>query len=367
MPSLHSFKSSKPIRVGIAGLGRSGWDIHARTFAELPDLFEVVAVMDLDAARRQEAIDKFGCRAYDNFSSLAQDETAEAIVVATPNFLHTPHVLETLHSGKHAICEKPFGQSVEEADAMIEAAKNAGRLVAPFQNRRYEPHFLKVRDIIESGILGEIHQIRIAWHGFKRRWDWQTLQEFGGGDLSNTGPHVLDHAMQLFGEAEPQVCVDLRNVLSSGDAEDHIKIVLQAPGCPLLEIELTSACAFPQDRWLVMGNAGGLRGTTTHLAWKWVDWADYPTQPVDRQPPQGRAYYGEKLNWQSDSCDVADDFSAISAAYYRDFYASVREGQPLAVTPESVRRNIALLETCKRLSSVKQGRFALAHNSQGTD
>jgi predicted dehydrogenase len=83
--------------------------------------------------------------------------------------------------------------------------------------------------------------IRIAWHGFKRRWDWQTLNEFGGGDLSNTGPHVIDHALQLLGEADPIVMCDLRNVLSSGDAEDHIKITLKAPGAPVVDIELTAA------------------------------------------------------------------------------------------------------------------------------
>ncbi len=351
-----------PIRVGIAGLGRSGWDIHAHAFAQMSEMFQVTAVMDLDAARREEAVARFGCRAHDDFAALACDESVEVVVVATPNFLHTSHVLQVLASGKHAVCEKPFGHSSGEATQMIEAARQAGKLVAPFQNRRYEPHFLKVREIIHSGLLGEIQLIRIAWHGFKRRWDWQTLEEFGGGDLSNTGPHVLDHAMQLFGQAEPEVTVDLRNVLSSGDAEDHAKIVLRAPGAPLLEIELTSACAFPQDRWLVMGDAGGLRGGTTHLDWKWVDWAAHARRELDKNAPQNRVYYSEKLDWQSDSWDGPDDFNACSRDFYRSFHASVRQNQPLAITPQSVRRNIALLEACKR-QTVKQGRFALLNTA----
>ena len=351
--------NSTPIRVGIAGLGRSGWNIHAHALAEMGEQFQIVAVMDLDATRCAEAVEKFGCRTYNDYSALVADENVEVVVVATPNFLHKPHVIEALENGKHAVCEKPFGADSQQADAMIEAAHIAGKLVAPFQNRRYEPHFLKVKSVIESGVLGEIQLIRLAWHSFKRRWDWQTLQEFGGGDLSNTGPHVLDHALQLLGESEPQITADLRNVLSSGDAEDHVKIVLQAPGSPLVEIELTSCCAFPQDRWLVMGDAGGLRGTTTHLEWKSVDWGALPPRPVDREPPQGRAYYGETLDWHAESCEVADDFAAISRDFYRDLARSIRDGEPLAVTPQSVRRNIALLENCKRLAPVQQGRFAL--------
>ena len=351
--------NSTPIRVGIAGLGRSGWDIHARTLSEMSEQFQVVAVMDLDAARRDEAAAKFGCAIYSDFSALAADQNVEVVIVATPNFLHQQHVVEALKNGKHAICEKPFGADSGEADAMIEAAKRAGKLVAPFQNRRYEPHFLQVKEVIESGVLGEIQLIRIAWHGFKRRWDWQTLDEFGGGDLSNTGPHVIDHALQLFGDAQPQVTVDLRNVLSSGDAEDHCKIVLRAPGAPVVDIELTSACAFPQDRWLVMGSRGALRGTTTHLEWKWVNWDEYPAHPVERTPTPNRSYNAEKLNWKGDSAEVVDDFGATPHDFYADFARSVRQGAPLAVTPESVRRNIALIETCKQLAPVQQGQFAL--------
>ena len=168
--------------------------------------------------------------------------------------------------------------------------------------------------------MGEIQLICLARHDSKRCWDWQTLQEFGGGDLSNTGPHILDHAMQLFGESEPEVTVDMRNVLSSGDAEDHVKIVLRAPGAPLVEIELTSIRAFSQDRYLVMGDACGLRGTTTHLDWKWVDGSAHPRREVDKEPPQGHGNYGEKLEWQSDQHRAFGNLQAPHACQTGPFF-----------------------------------------------
>ena len=71
-----------PIRVGIAGLGRSGWDIHAHLLAPLGVHFQVVAVVDADAARRAEAIERFDCQAYQSYTDLLQDQAVELVVVS---------------------------------------------------------------------------------------------------------------------------------------------------------------------------------------------------------------------------------------------------------------------------------------------
>jgi len=342
-----------PIQVGIAGLGRSGWNMHAQTLSELPEQFQIVAAMDFDAARRDEAQAKFGAQTYDNYDALLADERVELVVVATPNSAHKSNVVAALQAGKHALCEKPFGTTSAEADEMILAAKTSGKVVAPFQNRRYEPHFQKVQEVVESGILGEIHLIRLAHHGFARRWDWQTLKEFSGGFLNNWGPHVVDHALQLMNlpdEApDPEIWVDMRNVLASGDAEDHIKLTLRAPSGPVVDIELSSAIAFGQDRWLVAGKSGALRGSTSELEWKWVDWSQMPQRPVDREPTANRGYNSEKLEWHSDTWSGANRDSDLMQGFYRELFQTLRNGAPLRVSPQSVRRQIAIIERAKEL------------------
>lgn len=345
---------SNPIRVGIAGLGRSGWNIHAHTLKNLPEHYQVVAAMDFDAARRDEAAQTLGAATYDSYEALIADANVEVVVVATPNFLHKEHVISALEAGKHAICEKPFGASAADADEMIAAAQNAGKLAAPFQNRRYEAHFEKVREVISSGILGEIHTVRLCVHGFGRRWDWQTLREFGGGQLTNWGPHIIDHALQILDlgddDANPEVWADLRNVLSSGDADDHVKIVLRAPGRPVVEIEITAAMAYGQNRWLVAGKNGGLTGNVGALEWKWVDWSQMPERPVERTPTPGRSYNSEKLEWQSDSWSGQHSDELLNRRFYEAFFGAVREAKPLDISPQSVRRQIWVIETAKRLS-----------------
>lgn len=339
-----------PIRVGIAGLGRSGWNIHAKTLAAMRGRYRVVSVVDAVADRRAEAEREIGCRAYDEFDALLRDESVELIVIATPNHLHTQHAVAALEAGKHVVCEKPFALTLEDADAMVAAADRTGRLLSPFQNRRYEPHFRKVCDVIDSGVLGDVVMIRLAWHQFSRRWDWQTLARFGGGLLGNNGSHLIDHALQLLGdEVEPEdldIAVDLKRVLTLGDTEDHVKVMIQAEGRPTIDVELTSTAAFEQDRWFIMGSAGGLRGTLQRLEWRTVDWNRMPERRLDPRHAQDRIYQCEEIPWQTHEWRLPADAPREYGDYYMDLYESIRDGQPLVISGESVRSLIAVVDRC---------------------
>src|SRR5688572_9023082 len=245
--------NGNPVRVGIAGLGRSGWNIHAKTVLGMRESFALAAVFDPAPERRAEAVAACGCKAYADFESLVADKSIELVVVASPNTFHAEHAIAAMRAGKHVVCEKPFALTIDDADRMIETSEATGRVLVPFQNRRYEPHLMKVREIMDSGLLGEVVQVRLTWHLFGRRWDWQTLRGFGGGSLNNNGSHLLDQALYIFGDGEPpRVFADLRRTpLTSGDAEDHVKIVLTGDSHPTVDMELTNAAAYPQDRWHV--------------------------------------------------------------------------------------------------------------------
>lgn len=342
------------LKVGIVGLGRSGWDIHAKAIQKMGERYQVVAVADAQPDRLEEARQTFACRTYDDFDKLLEDDDMDVVVVASPNLHHVTHSVTALDRGKHVVCEKPLALAVEAADTAIQAAERNGRVLAPFQNRRYEPHLLKVREIINSGVLGRIIQIRMCWHGFGRRWDWQTLKACGGGALNNYGAHMVDQALVLYGEdgPEPELFADLQKALTCGDAEDHVKLVLRAQGKPTIDIELTSASAYAQDHWHVMGTAGGLRGTPNDLQWKYVDWSTMPERSVERVPTPDRSYNSEEIPWQSETWTKPKDYPGEAVMFYRDLYETLRHGKPLYVTPESVRRQIALLDRCREACPV---------------
>jgi predicted dehydrogenase len=343
-----------PIRVGIAALGRAGWGIHANAMAGLADQFSIVAVCDPDPARQQEARDRFACRAYTDYAELVADDEVELMVVATPSQLHASHTATALQAGKHVIVEKPMGKSLAEVDEMIRVANETGQILTVNQNYRYAPDIQKVQEVIESGVLGRIIQIRIAVHQFRRRWDWQTLKKYGGGILNNHGAHVVDWAMMLIDDPEPEVfCHMEATPLYAGDADSHVKLILHPQTGPLIDIELTHACAYPQDQWLVMGTQGSLSSDRRTIRWMYFDPQDAPPLVLDTQPTPDRSYNREDLPWHEETSVPADEgYGGGVVQLYKDLYATIRDGAPLVITPESVRRQVAILEKCRELSPV---------------
>ena len=334
------------VRVGIVGLGRSGWDIHARVFERYPKMYEAVAVADPIEERLNQANHKFGCRTYNNFDSFITDDEVELAVIATPTYLHAAHTIKALKSGRNVVCEKPMAANLAEADAMIKTAEDTGNLLTIFQNKRYWPDFLKVKEVIRSGKLGRIVLVRISLHSFARRWDWQTLTEFGGGELRNNGVHLIDQALQLMGDVEPEVFCDLQRTLTLGDAEDHVKLTLMAPGSPVVDVEVTHACAYPQDYWLVMGTSGGLTGGGASLRWKYIDLKTLPPRTVERNPTPDRSFNTEQLNWTEETWELDKDSVSGDSAFYEELYETLHNGGPLGVTPESCRRVMSIIEKC---------------------
>jgi predicted dehydrogenase len=351
-----SAEAGKTIPVGIVGLGRAGWDIHVRTLDDLTDLYRVAAVCDIDPARRDEARDKLGCRTYAQFEEMLADPEIELVTVAPPSYLHAEMSIAALKAGKNVLVEKPFATNLKDAEKMIATAKQTGRVLTCHQNSRYTPDFLKVREILASGKLGRVFFIRMAWQSFSRRWDWQTLQEFGGGMLNNNGTHIVDQALLLMGVAEPQVFCRMESTpLISGDAEDHVKVILQAPDAPMIDVEITTASAYSQEPWLVMGTLGGLTGSRKELRWKYLDPNSLPPRPVDTQPTPDRSYNREKLEWIEESWD-GSQVNAPSGTHqlYRELYATLREGAPLTVSIESLARQSRVLQQCRDQSPVSK-------------
>lgn len=339
--------SSEQVRVGIIGLGRSGWNIHAAGLRDLGDQFRLVAASDPLAERRTEAEADFGAVTYSDPEQLLADGQVELVVVATPSHTHVPLGLAALQSGKHVVIEKPMAQSVEEIDQLTAAAKTADRMVTCFQNNRFEPSFLKIREIIDSGRIGEVLLIRRSIHRFGRRADWQTLRAKGGGELPNTASHFLDQLLLLVGDSPVSVFADLRRTVSAGDAEDHVKLTLKPEKGPVVEVESSAAVAFPQTPWFIAGTAGGIIGSVSELQVRWFDPASLPELEADPETPEGRKYgYTETIDWSEETIEIPPP-KQRTQNYYRTIYATLREGADLFVTPDSVRRQIGIINEAR--------------------
>ncbi len=340
---------SGPVRVGVAGLGRAGWDIHVAAMRELPELFKVVAVLDGVAERREEAVRELGCRACERYEDLVADGEVELVVVASPTNFHADWTVAALAAGKDVLCEKPMALDLAECDRMIAAERRSGRRLAIFQNRRFSPSFLKMRQVAASGALGRIVMVRATVTDFRRRWDWQTVRALGGGMLRNYGAHRIDQLMEFSGPSEPEVRCRLDRVLASGDAEDFVRLSMSAPDAPLLEVDIFMNCAFGLPEWLVLGDRGtlmsGSRGNSDPMRWRVVrGFEALPPHEADPGPAAGREYKLEKLEFDEFSATPEKEFEDSNPAFYRALFPALREGRPVPVSSRSVRRRMLVID-----------------------
>ncbi len=345
----------KQLNVAIIGQGRSGRDIHGAHLVN-DERFRIAAVVDLLEDRRQRAAQEYQCDVYPDYRDLMQRTDLDLVVNASLSNMHVPISKDLLEAGFNVLSEKPLAKKASEVDDLIAAAKRAGKVLAVFQQSRYAPYFLKLQEILASGVLGRIVQISSAWNGWSRRWDWQTLQSYNGGSLLNTGPHPMDQLLHLWGEGMPQVFCRMDCATTMGDAEDHVKIILTGEGKPIVDLEISSCCAYPPITYQVYGTKGGLKGTATSLEWKYIDPAEAPEQHLTEAPlakPDGTpAYCGEQLPWKTETWKPGEAdggaFTTATGGLYTQLYRTLTTGAPLEVTPEQVRKQIAVIEECHR-------------------
>lgn len=364
-------KGRTVLRVGIAGQGRSGYKIHADWLKQAGDRYRITAVADQLPERRREAEQEFRVPTYADYADMLTAGGFDLFVNALPTPLHVPATLAALRAGCHVLCEKPMAPTVRDFDRMVRAAARAGRVLAPFQNNRYQPFFVTLRKIVDSGVLGRLLYVRSGWASFGRRWDWQTFQCNLGGCLFNTGPHAIDQALCFFPPAvKPRVFCRLgcHNELG-GDADDFCALTLYAADCPTVEIHISHYLAYPQgDMYTVNGTRGGLSGDWSRLRWKYFDARRAPKQPLWRPWSHERQYPGETLPWVEKSWALDQAAAGRAVGYtlrsyrsgvqwlYDGLHDAIVRGRPLAVTLPEVRRQIAVLEEAHRQNPLPRKR-----------
>lgn len=189
------------IRMGIIGIGVMG-SRHAQSlFAGDVDHMILTAVCDIKSARLQWAEEQFGDRVtrFEKAEDLMDSGLVDAVLVAVPHYFHAQYVIYAFSKGLHVICEKPAGVYAKQVEEMNEAARRSGRVFCMMYNQRTNPYFRKLREMVQSGELGELRRmtwIVTNWYRSQSYYDssdWRaTWNGEGGGILINQCPHNLD-------------------------------------------------------------------------------------------------------------------------------------------------------------------------------
>ena len=321
-----------PIRVGIIGLGRAGFGMQTNELLKRKDKYRIVAGCDTNAARRKRFAGAVpGAKLYASAEKLIADPDVDLVSVATRTPTHADLTIAALRAGKTVMDEKPIATTYADARRMAaEGKKHPGRLFFR-HNRRWEAAFNDVRDVIASGILGDIAEIRLCRHNYARRDDWQTILAEGGGQLLNWGPHIVDHALQFIGGRPTFLHAELRRIAAAGDAEDHVHLLLRRGDGPLVEIEISGGAALASPVYFVAGTRGTLVSDDEKtLRLRYLD----PKRKLPRRRATAALMdtfgHPEELPWIEEERPVRTDLEPD--CIWDDLHAHLTKGSPFRVT-----------------------------------
>ena len=198
------------IKAGIIGAGYIG-EFHALAYASLPDL-KLALIVDQNLANAQKLARQVQAEAASDLQALiASDVDLVSICTPTPNHMETAKAL--MQAGKHVLCEKPIARTLDQAQSMIDAARQSGVKFMVAHVSRYEADHHKAKEILERGEIGDL---RMAYHSITSPYPGWSMQNWLGDETKSGGPivdlaiHGVDYMLWLF--KSPVVRVSLHVV-----------------------------------------------------------------------------------------------------------------------------------------------------------
>jgi len=210
----------KKIKFSIVGCGR----IALRHVEQILKQGELCAACDID----KKALETFSLKyptiaLYNSIEELLEkDDVSEVINICTPNGYHAEHTIKSLKKGKHVVCEKPMALKVNDCRKMIEESEKNQRYLFIVKQNRYNPPVLRLKEIIDSGVLGNIYstQLNCFWNRNEQYYQeskWKGTQEQDGGILYTQFSHFIDIFQWLLGH--------IKNVKSFAGNLHHTNII----------------------------------------------------------------------------------------------------------------------------------------------
>ncbi|MFP9117046.1 Gfo/Idh/MocA family oxidoreductase [Flavobacterium sp. RNTU_13] len=217
----------KKIKTALLSYGMSGKVFHA-PFLTLHEGFELTGAWE----RTKDLIrqDYPNVKRYGTLEELLADDI-DMVVVNTPVDTHFDYTKKVLQAGKHALVEKAFTTTAAEAEELDALAKAKGLKLTVYQNRRWDSDLKTVKQVLESGDLGDIVEAEIRFDRYNPNLSpkaWKESANAGAGVLKDLGPHIIDQAIYLFGYPK-SVFADIRTLREGSVVDDNIDILLYYP------------------------------------------------------------------------------------------------------------------------------------------
>ena len=186
------------INVAIIGTGAISTS-HIKGFLEFQDTCKIVALCDIYSEKAEKQAKEFGLdvTVFKDYKEMLDQGNIDLVAVCTPPYTHAEITIEALNKGKHVIVEKPMASSLEECDAMNEAAKKSGKILSVIAQNRFTSPMMKLKHVLDTELMGPIvhTQVDSFWwrgHSYYDLWWRGTWEKEGGGCTLNHAVHHID-------------------------------------------------------------------------------------------------------------------------------------------------------------------------------
>ena len=339
-------KQTAGLKVGIVGYGFASATFHVPLIQATPGLTLTCVASSKEAVVRQALP---GVRVAGSPAALFADPAIDLVVIATPNDSHFPLAQAALTAGKHVVIDKPFTLDVAQANQLIDLARQCGRQLSVFHNRRCDGDFLTVAQLLASGQLGQLRHLESHFDRYRPQVQkrWREAAVDGGGLWYDLGIHLADQALQLFGQPSA-LWLDLQRQRDGALTDDWFHAVLHYESLRVI-LHASALTASPAPRFVLHGTAGS-----------YVKFGlDTQEAALKRGDTPGSDSWGhDPLPGTLTLGDTTAPYPGL-AGDYTVFYAGIRDaitlGTPLPVTAESARDAMRIIELGRE--SARSGRL----------
>lgn len=290
---------------------------------------EVTAIASRDLKKAQQAARALGItRAYGSYEELLADPEIEAVYNPLPNHLHVPWSIKAAEAGKHVLCEKPISLTVSEAQALLSARDRTGVKIGEAFMVKTHPQWLRTRELIRTGAIGDLRAIVGAFSYFNRDpQNVRNVAEWGGGGLLDIGCYPITTSRFLFG-GEPRQVTGLIERDPEFKIDRLTSAILDFPSGQ--SVFTCSTQLVPYQRMQILGTKGRIEIKIPFNA---------PNdRPCEILVDDGRDVFGGGIT--KELIPTCDQYTIQCDAFSR----AIREGTEVPVPLEDAIANMAVIE-----------------------
>jgi predicted dehydrogenase len=242
---------TEPVRIGVVGAGAIAQLTHLPLLSKMRGA-KLVAVCDNDRAKARALAERFGIDdTYNDIEDLLESGDLQAVVVATPNHLHEPHVLSALAAGLDVLCERPLAMTARGVERIVNAAVRANRKVLVANNYRFRSDVQALAAFLRGGELGKLTAIRAGAYHFRRTEGWRLRRaESGGGAFFDYGLPLLDLALWLADSPDAErVVAHMDRATGKNAVEDAMLVQLSSTNGLSFNFDVMGSYVGEEERW----------------------------------------------------------------------------------------------------------------------